>query len=316
MTEHRRKVGLSDEVQVKDANGDDIFASVDANIASASHDVELPSNLFASVGSGAGMVARTDGVVQVEGDLTIRAIDLSVLQLVGSYSDDGSTWTVESSDVLPTWEFHQQVTKDETIVLGGYSTDANDEPVMEEGFKFGSYTLNVSTDEAVELDFSGVGTYAEVQTADISTNNSTLNPKNWLDAHVEIDGTSVGSLEDIEITVEREAEAVRGLEDRSDATRVLPDEVVEGMRDVSVSMTVEITDREPWEDVFGDTTTPLQPSTGRSEKTVDVVFSNGDTLTVQGAMFENVSGDLADDAEVRTVGLEGNAKDWKATGDV
>lgn len=312
-----RKTGLSDEVQVNDGSDTDVFSNVDVNIASASHNVELPDNLFSSVGEGAGYVARTDGVISIEGDLSIRAIDSSVLRLIGNYSEDtdAGTWSISSQDVLPAWDFKQQITENEYISLGGY-TESGGSPSYETGFKFDEVTINVATDEPITMDFSGLGLFAQVESGTIDTNNSSLNPENWLDAHVQIDGTSVASLEDAEISITRDAEAVRGIQDKVDSTRVLPDEIVEGMRDVSVSMTVEVTDREPWEDVFGDTSTPLQPSGDKTPVPVTLVLSNGDEISLSDVVFTSIDGELADDAEVRTVSLEGTALDWSASGDL
>jgi len=318
MVETQRKTGLTDEVQIQDGTGTDVFSDVEVNIASASHDVEIPSDLLSSVGEGAGFVSRQDGVVNVSGDISIRAIDLSVLRLIGDYTEDtdAGTWTVSSTDTLPEWEFHQKVTDSEAIVLSGYD-DSGAEPTPAPGFKFDSATFTVSKDETVTVDFSGMGLYAELQSTSIDTNNSVLNPENWLDAHVEIDGTEVGTLEDVEVDIARDADAVRGIEQRDENYRLLPSEIIEGMRDVSFSMTIEINDKTAWEQVMDDQSgTPVRPSDDRTEKTVKVVTDGAGDLTVNGAIFENVSGELSDDAEVRTVDVDGNARDWVAEGDL
>jgi hypothetical protein len=318
MVETQRKTGLTDEVQIQDGTGTDVFSDVEVNIASASHDVEIPSDLLSSVGEGAGFVSRQDGVVNVSGDISIRAIDLSVLRLIGDYTEDtdAGTWTVSSTDTLPEWEFHQKVTDNEAIVLSGYD-DSGAEPEPAPGFKFDSATFTVSKDETVTVDFSGMGLYAELQSTSIDTNNSVLNPENWLDAHVEIDGAEVGTLEDVEVDIARDADAVRGIEQRKENYRLLPSEIIEGMRDVSFSMTIEINDKTAWEQVMDDQSgTPVRPSDERTEKTVKVVTDGAGDLTVNGAIFENVSGELSDDAEVRTVDVDGNARDWVAEGDL
>jgi len=318
MVETQRKTGLTDEVQIQDGTGTDVFSDVEVNIASASHDVEIPSDLLSSVGEGAGFVSRQDGVVNVSGDISIRAIDLSVLRLIGDYTEDtdAGTWTVSSTDTLPEWEFHQKVTDNEAIVLSGYD-DSGAEPEPAPGFKFDSATFTVSKDETVTVDFSGMGLYAELQSTSIDTNNSVLNPENWLDAHVEIDGAEVGTLEDVEVDIGRDADAVRGIEQRKENYRLLPSEIIEGMRDVSFSMTIEINDKTAWEQVMDDQSgTPVRPSDERTEKTVKVVTDGAGDLTVNGAIFENVSGELSDDAEVRTVDVDGNARDWVAEGDL
>jgi len=314
MVDYQRKTGLADAVQVDDGDGD-VFADIDVNIASASHEVEIPSNLLSSIGEGAGFVARDDGQMSVTADISIRAITLEVLQLLGSYSDDGTNWTIESQDILPEYEFKQQVSDDGVLVLSGYD-DSGTEPAPAPGFKFDSATFTVDTDGVVEIDFSGIGLYAEVQSGSISTNNSTLNPENYLDAHVEIDGTKVGSLDSVEFSIERNASAVRGIEQREANYRLLPTEVIEGMRDVSFSMTVEITDETAWEEVMDDGSKPLRPSDNRGESSVKVVVSDGEEIEVTGAVFETESAELADDAEVRTVDIDGNARDWVARGEV
>lgn len=314
MTNYSRKTGLADAVQVDDGSGD-IFADVDVNISSASHEIEIPSNLLSSVGEGAGFVARDDGQMSVTGDISIRAITLEVLRTIGNYSEGAEQWTIESQDILPEYMFKQQVADDGVLVLSGYD-DSGAEPVPETGFKFDAATFTVDTDGVVEIDLSGVGLYAEVQSGSIETNNSTLNPENYLDAHVEIDGTKVGSLDSVEFSIERNADAVRGIEQREENYRLLPTEIVEGMRDVSFSMTVEVTDETAWEKVMDDTGKPLRPSDNRSESSVKVVVSDGEEIEVTGAVFETESAELADDADVRTVDIDGNARDWVARGDL
>jgi len=313
--ETKRKTGLTDEIRVEDGSGNDVFNDVEVNISSASHEVELPSELISSIGEGAGFIARQDGPISVTGDLSIRAIDLSVLRLMGDYTEDSGagTWTVTSKDVLPEWSFKQQVTETAAITLSGYDSSGT-EPAPAKGFKFDEYTLNVSKDETVTVDFSGIGLYAELVEETITTNNSVLKPENWLDAHVEVDGTQIGSLDSVEVSVTRGAEAVRGIEQRDTNFRKLPSQVVEGMREVSFSMTVEVTDKQAWEEVFGETGTTIQPVDEKSEKQIDVVTETAGTLTVNSAVVENVSGDLEDDSEVRTVDIDGNARDWTASG--
>lgn len=328
MTNTNRKTGLADAVQVQDDSGDDLFDSIDVNISGASHDVTIPSDRLASIGSGADYVARADQPVEVTGDISLRAISLKPFEMIGSRSDDGDVYTIEptTDDVLPEWEFVQQVTDDETIRMGGYD-DSGDEPSVEEGFKFDEATINIEKDSPVTLDFSGVGLFAEVREETIETNNSTLDPENWLDAHVEIDGEEVGSVDSAEVTIARDAEAVRGIENQKENYKLLATQVVEMMRDVSFNMTIEITDAQAWEEVFDDDSTPLYASDDREEVQINIVlgdrddgdeteYSKGGELQVENALVTNATADLSDDAEVRTVDIEGNARGWTVKGEI
>lgn len=331
MANTQRTTGLSNQV-VLEQGGTDKFTEFDVNIESASHEVEIPANLISSVGSGVSFVSHSDGRVNVSGDLTLRAIDLKPLQLLGSYSEsdtDGDTtneWTISSQDTLPEFQFKQQVTDGKVMVLSGFD-DSGTDPAPADGFKFDEATISIEKDSPVTIDFSGLGLYAEVQDGSISTNYSNTNPENWLDAHVEVDGTAVGSLESAEITIARGAEAIRGIEQMDANYRLLPTQIIEMMRDISVSMTIEVTDDEAWSNLFDDDTAPLQPSDQRSDHSVTLVLGNrsdgGDTnntqvgeLQLTGVQFENTSGELADNAEVRTQDLEGNAIDWSVVGEV
>jgi len=328
MANTSRKTGLADAVQVQDSSNTDLFSSIEVNISGATHDVTLPSDRLASIGSGAGYVARADQPVEVSGDISLRAITLKPFELIGNRTDNADVYTISptTDDVLPEWEFVQQVTDSETIHLSGYD-DSGSEPSPEEGFKFDEATLNIEKDSPVTMSFSGLGLYAEVQTETIVTNNSELDPENWLDAHVEVDGTEVGSVDSAEVSIARDAEAVRGIENRKENMKLLPTQVVEKMRDVSFSMTIEITDTQAWEEVFDDDSTPLYASDDRSEVQINVVlgdrsdgdetsFSQGGELQVKNAVVTNVSADLSDDAEVRTVDIEGNARNWEVKGEV
>jgi len=328
----QRKSGLSDQVKVLDDTGTDLFTEIDVNISSASHDVSLPSELLSSVGAGVGFVSRNDGVVEVNGDLELRAIDFKPLRLLGSYSEsdtdsDGTTeWSISSQDHPNEWEFHQQITESHTIVLSGYD-DSGSEPAVSEGFKFDEVTISISKDEPVSLEFTGLGLYAEVQQTTISTNYSNTNPQNWLDAFAEIDGTAVGSVDSAEITISRGSTAIRGIEQREPNYRRLSTEIVDGMRNIDVSMTVEVTDGTPWEKVFDQSSYPIRPADSTSEHTLNLVLGDRDAsgdsnnteageLNLTGVAFLGTSGELADDAEVRTVDLDGDARDWSVEGEV
>jgi len=328
MANTKRKTGLADAVQVQDSSGTDLFSSVDVNISSASHDVTVPSDRLASIGSGAGYVARADQPVEVSGDISLRAITSKPFELIGNRSDSADVYTIEpaTDDKLPEWEFVQQVTGSEAVHLVGYD-DSGTEPSPIEGFKFDEATVSIEKDSPVTIDFSGIGLYAEVQTETISTNNSTLDPENWLDAHVEIDGTIVGSVDSAEVTIARSAEAVRGIEDQKNNMKLYPTQVVEMMRDISYSMTIEITDTQAWKEVFDDDTTPITVSDDRDEVQINVVlgdrddgnetnYSQGGEIQLKNAVTTNVSGELSDDAEVRTVDIEGNARSWTVKGEV
>jgi len=331
MAPTERTTGLSNQI-VLEQGGTDLFTEFDVNMETASHEVEIPSELLASVGSGVSFVTHSDGQVSVSGDMTLRAIDLKPLQILGSYSEsntdgDGTTeWQINSQDTLPEFQFKQQVTDSEILVLSGFD-DSGAEPTPADGFKFDEATINIEKDSPVTIDLSGLGLYAELQDGSITTQYSTTNPENWLDAHVEIDGTPVGSLESAEITISRGAEAVRGIEQMAANYRLLPTEIVEMMRDISLSMTIEVTDNQAWSDLFDDDSKPLRPQDERSEHTVTVVLGSrdagGDTnntpageLQLTGVQFENTSGELQDNAEVRTQDVEGNAIDWSVTGEV
>jgi len=327
----QRTTGLSNQVVVEQG-GTDQFTNFDVNIETASHEVEIPSNLLSSVGSGVSFTSRSDGQLSVTGDVTLRAIDLKPLQLLGSYSEsdsDGDStteWQITSQNTLPETQFKQQVTDNKILVMSGFD-DSGSEPVPDDGFKFDEATISIEKDAPVTIDLSGLGLYAEVQDGSLTTNYSNTNPENWLDAHVEIDGTPVGSLESAEITISRNGEAVRGIEQMDPNFRLLPTQVVEMMRDITVSMTIEVTDGEAWNHVFGDDTAPHKPQDNRSEHAVNLVLGNrsdgGDTndteagvLQLSGVQFENTSGELADEVDVRTQDLEGNAIDWSVQGEV
>jgi len=328
MTNTARKTGLSDAVQIQDSSGTDLFSSVDVNISGATHDVTIPSDRLASIGSGASYVSRADQPVEVTGDISLRAISLKPFELIGNRTDNADVYTIEptTDDILPEWDFVQQITDTETIHLSGYD-DSGAEPSPAEGFKFDEATLSIEKDSPVSMSFSGLGLYAEVQSETITTNNSELDPENWLDAHVEIDGTEVGSVDSAEVTIARDGEAVRGIENQKENFKLLPTQVVERMRDVSFNMTIEITDSQAWQEVFDDDSTPLYASDDRSEVQINVVlgdrddgdetnFSQGGEIQVKDALVTNASADLSDDAEVRTVDIEGNARSWTVKGEV
>lgn len=321
-----RKTGLADEVKLEDSSGNDLTDI--GYFQTASHDISINSETLSAIGSGAKAVDRLDQPMEVSGDLSLRTTDLIATRLIGEYSEPtASTWRVDFSgisndDKLPEFKYFQQISNSQTLVMGGWSYSSGTIS-PEPGFKFTSATLTIEQEGAVELEFEGLGTYAEIQDTTISTTlPSSLGMANWIDASVRIDGTAVGSLDTVEVSIDRNGEVVRGIESRVRDTRLLPDEVIEQELEIEFTLTIEVSDVQSWEELFQQTSFPLQPEGERSERQIEVDLgdnSSGNnvrgTLVLENALPDSVEGELSDDKDIRTVTLSGKTRTAHAEGD-
>jgi len=303
------ETGLSENISIKDS-GSTEKADLLGIISAANHSKSEDVNQVASVGQGAQYQQNIDGLVEVTGSVTGMPPNLKCLQFLGSFTDDGDgTYTVEPTTTLPEYTFKQQ-----KIEGGGTATLSN--------FKFGSFSLSGSEGENLEVEFSGMGKdFSFDDSETISTPSVSGTVRRFFDLKVKIgDSPSViGSVESFTIDFNRNLEAFKGIEDFTSGSKRKPTELIEKLFDGSFNLVINITDSTAYQRAMDDTSSPYEVNDSRTDTKVQLVIDTSagtDTLELTGARPDEVSADMANDAEKRTVTLSGVYQDWSVDGDL
>jgi len=301
------QTGISEDIEILDNGSTDITDLFGVNTL-ASHNVEQETTPVPSIGQGTKPVATTDGVATIQGSITCQPSDLRVLQVFGSFTDNGDgTYTVTFDEKLPAHTFKQE------------KVDGNGTAELQ-GFKFGSMTLSVEEDGVLTLDASGLGNDFEFdESASVDTASPNLGPREFFQTSLSIDGTSVGSVESVEINMERELSSEKGIEDDAQGEKRTPTAILETAFNLDMVAVVNIENQRAWEEALGDTSSPYEPVDNRAPvpATLTVETPNGtDTVTLSGFLPEEVSSEMANDGEKRTATLAGTLQDITVDGDL
>lgn len=301
------ETGLSEQISIKDS-GSTEKADLLGIITSASHTKTDDVTQQASIGQGAKYQQNTDGLIEVTGNVSCMPPNLKALEFFGTFTDNGDgTYTVTPDSTLPEFTFKQQ-----KIDGGG--------TVSLDSFKFGSFTLSCSQGDNLELDMDGQGKdFSFDDSETITTPDVSGTVRRFFDTKIKIGGTVVGSVDTFSIDFNRNLEAFKGIEDFSSGDKRNPSEIIEKLFDVSFNLTINITDSTAYQEAMDDSNSPYEVNNDRSDTTISLVIDTSagtDTLELSSARPNEVSADMANDAEKRTVDLNGVAQDWTVNGDL
>lgn len=302
-----RKTGISDEINVvRESDSQDVTGDLGI-IQSASWTVNLPENPRSSVGQAPTLQAAVEQVAEVNVTLELEITDFQALKLVGTYTDNGDgTYDLTLDDRLPYFTVKMNVTD-------------NDDNLELTGVKFLTMTLTIQDGEPVQVTMEGVGKDADLLDEAISTPTPTA-PSQFLDAHLQLGGNDVASIDSATITYDRsqgaDAGPVRGLKNANADNRRQPDEIIEGNKFFDFDSTVNITDTQAFEETFNSSSQPYGIEDATSRTTATMVLNNGDdNFELTDAKITENSGELNEDGgEVRTVDISGNSFDATVSG--
>lgn len=285
-----RKSGIADEINViRESNSNDLTADLGV-ITNADYTITLEENPRSSTGNAPDLQAAIQQAAQIELSLTLEIGRLEAMKLMGSSS--GGTVTLE--DRLPTFNVKYTVTD-------------SDDVLDFTGVKWGEATLTVQEGEPIELEVTGQAQKVELVDETITTPSPEA-PSQFLDAHVEIDNTEVAAADSATITYDRSIQSVRGLTNANASERNLPDEIIEGNKTFTFDTTVQITDKQAWEETFDDTSQPLDLTGQRTRKPFKIVLNDGtDSFELTESQITENTAELSNDSDIRTADLTGNA---------
>lgn len=301
------ETGLSEQISIKDS-GSTEKADLLGIITAADHTKTDDVTQLASIGQGAQYQQNVDGLVEITGSVTGMPANLKALQFLGTLTDNGDgTYTVTPDETLPEYTFKQQ-----KIEGGGTVTMDN--------FKFGSFSLSCSEGENMELELSGMAKdFQEDESETISTPAVSGTVRRFFDTKVKMSGSVVGSLDSWTVDFNRNLEAFKGIEDFDSGDKRKPTELIEKLYDISFNFEINITDHTAYKEAMDSSSSPHTINDNRGNTTVEVVIDTSagtDTLQLTNSRPDEVSSDMANDAEKRTVTLTGVAQDWQVDGDL
>lgn len=302
-----RKTGVSDEINVvRESDTQDITSDLGI-IQEAEWTIRLPENPRSSVGKAPTLQAAVEQMAEVSVRLDLEPNTFEALKLVGTYQDNGDgTYDLSLDDRLPYFTVKMNVTdSDDNLELSG--------------IKFLKATLTIQDGNAVELTVEGEGMDADLLDEAISTPDPS-GPSQFLDSHLKLGGSDVASIESATIIYDRsqgqDVGPVRGLKNANADNRRQPDEIIEGNKLFDFDSTVEITDKQAFEETFNSSGQPFGIEDATARTTATIVINNGDdNFKLTDAKITENTGTLNEDGgEIRTVDLSGNSFDATVSG--
>lgn len=285
------KNGISDEINIIEKSGSTDITAELGLIENGGWEFTFGESRESSVGRVPNFEAAIEEMAELNVSLSIKAPSLKAMKLMGSYSEDSGagTWTVDLTDFLPEFDMKLQVTDSKVLRCVD--------------IKWGEATISVGKEEAVVIEFSGMCLDAEVLDETISTPEPASDPAKWIDAELLIDSTKVAAIDSASITYTRDLEAVTHVGAKSR----MPQKIIEKMKDFTYDMTIEITDTQAWEETFDGASFPLTAPDGEKQEiaaAMQLLDTQG-SFEVQESKITDNSGEVADDAEIRTVDISG-----------
>ncbi|MEA3432407.1 MAG: hypothetical protein U9R01_07045 [candidate division WOR-3 bacterium] len=290
-----RITGILDEVQIFDSTSTDITADV-GHINTASYGLDHKTKQYPSIGGGASYVELIDDFVDIKTSLSIHPLSGTgfngVAQLFGTITTD-VTWSWAWPDTLPEFKINA------SLISGEYAELTN--------VKFGSWSIKASKGNPVEVTLDGLAKNFKIVAGTATNTPPATSRLVYLDGYGKIDGTAVGSIDNISIDGSRGLEAVRGIESTAAGSRRLPSEIIEKMKDISFSATIEITDDLAYQKALGDSALPYEIVDTRANIALDMYLNSQVKIALTNCAIQTLDHGKSADAEIRTVDIKGIA---------
>lgn len=276
--------GLVDEVELLDS--DDINKEGEwGQIVTCSTEIDQNTEKYAHVNSEAEYTRIVDGVVMPSGSMEFRVTDLEIFKLFGEEEND----EIEIDKRQPKFTI-------KTSTEEGKHNEFSDAV-------FTGFSFNVARESPMTLSVDWMAQSVEPKTTSLSPESPDERFWTDLDVFVEIDGSKVGIVDDFSIDMDREgAEHRRGISDKAETDRRGVDYIKLGLIDLTLDMSMEITDDTAWDECDFEEDT-------RSDKDITLKFGEEDKEIEVTGRFSVVSDEKADDADERIADLTGEIKE-------
>jgi len=305
--------GITDQARIiRKASSTDITSKL-GKMLNLSWNINESSEREADVNSGASYRTNTDTLVTVDGSVSFRVTAFDIFRLQGTYSESAGTWTVTLDDTLPLFHIRAQVqetTDDRLLDIYAVKFGRGEVSVDKDGFMVATF------DYQAVLDDSGNKLYEFKDDETISDPGVEGYSKRGFDTEFTIEDNAVGSGQSFTFTYNRDLDADKGIEPNDGRQRRAPTQLIEQLKDFQVQGDVDITDFQVFKETLDQDTFPLTSPDRRTEKTVGLGLTQDTSGKVEwsGAKLNPLSGELANDAGKRQVGIEGKAIGATITG--
>ena len=303
-----RKTGIGDAVNIiREKDSTDITDQLGI-IVNVSWSINLPENRKSSVGKTPTLQAAVAQPAEVGLTIDLEIPDFKAFKLFGTFTDNGDgTYDVTLDDKLPEFTAKLEVTN-------------NEDNLKLTGLKFlGPNNLTIRTGNAVNLTLEAQGKDADLLSENI-TQPDPKNPSQPLDAYLKLGGNDVASVDSATIIYDRsqgpDAGPTRGLKNANAGNRRQPDQVIEGNKFLDFDSTIQITDKQAFEETFNSTSQPYGIEDATTRTTATIVINDGDdNFKLTDTKITENTGELTNEAgEIRTVDISGNSFDAKING--
>lgn len=287
-----RRTGISDEFTILNSSGTDITDKL-GPLNTISWTINKNTEKQASVGQQPDFVEIVDGVVDIQIDITVDAPTLEVINVL----TDGL------ADQLPEFTVKIPITtksgEEETLEISGAKFEAS---------------LEITDEEIVSADFSGIARECETTTEALSTSEpDNRKPLTFMDVNFEIESEEIEAGDSFSIDFNRQLQGERGIKPvSSESQRPFYDEIIEGMKDYSGTLDFQITDDMATKHFFDDATDAKQFSGSQRTLINEIKViddKNSLELVLSDCQFEEISSSQEQDTEVRVISSAFDALD-------
>lgn len=305
--------GISEKVQVIDETSTDRTNLLGLYQTGTFTFPDTEEEAERSIDSGGKPVEIRDGAVDFPLSLTFKPTTLEALRLMGTYStfNSGSKYRINfpENESLPELDFVRMQFIDNANDTGYYEAS---------NVKVGEFVLGVESNDVVTIEFPTMfakdGKIVEGSTVNVSSNDGV--PLQWSDAEVKIGGSTVGVVDSVNQSVNRNLSSEHYITSDTGASARKPDLLEEGNYEMLPSIVVRVTNLRAFREAVDDGSGDLEIQSSKSYDNVELAFGGkAGSLIFTDGKFEIDEYELDEDKDTRTVELSGESLDVKVEGD-
>lgn len=267
------RTSILDRARVEDDSSTDITDDLGIIVSSDSSD-NRQQERTAGVNTGVEYAYIDDaGTAEINNSLTVESDSFYPLILMGEVDDVNDKLLMPSK--LPEFTFKNQITESK------YRKVVNS--------KFGECTITIAKGEKLQFDFSGMGTSPDIKDGVLITTSAFIDrPIRGEEITVEIDSTTVGVIQNMEIRLNRQTEGRNAVGSGQNYPKV----ITEGKVQIDIqNLELDIDDDKAWQLVYqgelvADTEYGMKFK--RPYTTMNVTLPNGQVMNITGTLYGEV----------------------------
>lgn len=267
------RTSILDRCRIIDSSGTDITDDLGIIVSADSSDNRQQEKTpGVNTGTDYGYIDDA-GTAEINNSVNIQSDSFYPLILMGEVDSVNDKLIMPSK--LPEFTFEDQITENEYREVTKT--------------KFGEVTINISSGEKLQFDFTGLGCVPTIKTGELSTTSAFIDrPTRGEEITVDIDGTNIGVLQDADIVINRNISGRNAV----GSDQNYPLVITEGKADINLNnIEMDIDDDKAYELVYQGAigqTTSYSMKFNRDYCTLNVTLPNGQKLVLTGTLFGEV----------------------------